>query len=165
MEVEIRSARVKDWDAMRVIYLDGIATGQVTFEISTPDWDRWNVSHLSFARLVATFSDAVVGWAALSPVSARSAYAGVAEVSVYVASNHRGLGIGRRLLERLITESEQNGIWTLQSSIFSENSASISLHKLCGFREVGVRKRIGKLHDAWRDTVLFERRSSQVGSD
>lgn len=165
MEVEIEDAVVTDWPAMLVIYRDGIATGQATFEITAPNWERWNASHLSFGRLIANLEETVVGWAALSAVSSRTAYSGVAEVSVYVSANHRGQGIGRLLLERLIIESERHGIWTLQASIFPENLPSISLHKRCGFRAVGVRERIGKLHDAWRSTVLLERRSTRVGSD
>ncbi len=165
MEAEIRPASVSDWEAMRTIYLDGISTGQATFETLAPDWNRWDASHLAFGRLVAMLGETLVGWAALSPVSTRLPYAGVAEVSVYVIANHRGQGIGRQLLERLIVESEKNGIWMLQASVFPENTASTSLHKLCGFREVGVRERIGKLLDEWRDTVLLERRSKRVGWD
>ncbi len=163
--MEIRAATVADWEAVRAIYLDGIATGLATFEVKPPEWEQWNASHLPFGRLIAMSDARVVGWAALSPVSSRAAYAGVAEVSVYVTTDHRGHGIGRLLLEHLIRESEQNGIWTLQASIFPENLTSTSLHKGCGFRDVGVRERIGKLHNEWRNTILFERRSTSVGLD
>ena len=153
----------EDWPAVRTIYLGGIATGQATFETAAPSWEAWDAAHLSFARLVARGSNDLIGWAALSPVSQRKAYAGVAEVSVYVAENSRGQGIGRALLERLIGESEQHGIWTLQAAVFPENAATVSLHKRCGFREVGRRERISKLDGVWRDTILLERRSETVG--
>lgn len=163
--VQIRPLTPEDWEIVRAIYLAGIATGDATFETAAPAWDEWNHAHLPVPRLVAVIGGAIVGWAALSRVSARAVYAGVAEVSVYVAPAHNGQGIGRALLETLVRESEQNGIWTLQASVFPENSASISLHKSCGFREVGRRERIGKLSGVWRDTVLLERRSRLVGSD
>ena len=154
-----------DWLEVKRIYLEGIATGHATFETEAPSWERWNDTHFGHARLVARAGDVVKGWAALSPVSSRSVYAGVAETSVYVASDSRGQGIGRALLEALIQASESNGIWTLQAAIFPENSGSIELHKALGFREVGRRERIGKLNGVWRDTLLFERRSGIVGAD
>jgi len=154
-----------DWEEVATIYLEGIATGLATFETSAPSFRQWDEGHLPFARLVARRGGVVVGWAALSRVSQRSVYAGVAEVSVYVASSSRGAGIGRQLLEALIHESELNGIWTLQAGIFPENTASLALHRACGFREVGHRERIGQLNRAWRDTILLERRSSKVGVD
>ncbi len=154
-----------DWPAVRAIYLEGIATGQATFETQAPDWDRWNTAHLTAPRLIAISGGAVIGWAALSPVSARSVYAGVAETSVYVANGAVGRGIGRALLERLIAESEANGFWTLQASIFPENAASLALHKSCGFREVGRRERIGKMKGVWRDTILLERLSAEAGRE
>ena len=155
-----------DWDQVSLIYRDGIADGQATFEVAVPTWDEWNAGHLPFARLVALSpEDLIKGWAALSPASSRAAYSGVAEVSVYVASNARGKGIGGTLLEELILQSEQSGIWTLQASIFPENLASVALHQKCGFREVGVRRRIGKLNGVWRDTVWLERRSNIVGQN
>ena len=155
--------RAVDWPAVRAIYLEGIATGEATFETEAPDWDEWDATHMSFARLVARAGDKVSGWAALSPVSRRKAYAGVAEVSVYVAAHRRGQGVGGALLERLIQESEENGIWTLQAAVFPENAATLALHKRCGFREVGRRERISKLNGNWRDTILLERRSEIVG--
>ena len=154
-----------DWPTVREIYLEGIATRQATFETEAPAWEAWDASHSPFARLVARKVEVVVGWAALSPVSSRKAYAGVAEVSVYIAQSQRGLGLGRQLLETLIGESETNGIWSLQAVMFPENAASVALHRRCGFREVGRRERIGKLDGVWRDTILLERRSRIVGID
>ncbi|HXT64776.1 MAG TPA: GNAT family N-acetyltransferase [Pyrinomonadaceae bacterium] len=164
-EVDIASMRPADWQRVREIYLDGIATGHATFETSAPSWELWDTAHLAFARLVARREKEVVGWAALSPVSNRCVYGGVAEVSVYVSSARRGAGIGKRLLVSLIEESERNGIWTLQAGIFPENMGSIALHVACGFREVGRRERVGKLKGVWRDTILLERRSQIVGID
>jgi L-amino acid N-acyltransferase YncA len=151
-----------DWDEVRQIYVDGLRTGQATFETEAPSWETWDQRHLPFARLVATSENMVAGWAALSAVSLRKVYEGVAEVSVYVGASRRGRGIGRALLQRLIAESERHGVWTLQASIFPENQGSIALHQSCGFRTVGVRERIGMLHGIWRDTVLLERRSRPV---
>ena len=152
-----------DWEPVRLIYLEGIDTGNATFETEAPDWDSWNNTHLFFCRLVARRSGSVVGWAALSPVSNRCVYGGVAEVSLYVAAEARAKGIGRALLSELVAGSERNAIWTLQAGILAENSASIAVHKGAGFREVGVRERIGKLNGKWRDVVLMERRSKLVG--
>ena len=154
-----------DWPTVRAIYLEGITTRQATFETQAPSWQAWDESHSPFARLVARDGETVVGWAALSPVSSRQAYAGVAEVSVYVAQSQRGAGLGRQLLEALIAESEENGIWSLQAVMFPENARSVALHRRCGFREVGRRERIGKLDSVWRDTMLLERRSQQIGID
>ena len=165
MAVRIRPMTPEDWEAVRAIYRDGIATGQATFETEAPTWIDWNRAHLPAPRLVAISSASIVGWAALSPVSARAVYAGVAEVSVYVSATMRGHGVGRLLLERLIEESQANGIWTLQASIFPENAASVSLHRACGFREVGTRERIAKMNGVWRDTLLLERRSKAVAGD
>ncbi|MGH9883258.1 MAG: GNAT family N-acetyltransferase [Pyrinomonadaceae bacterium] len=166
MGISIRPLVPADWETVRLIYLDGIATGEATFETIAPSWERWDSTHHRFARLVAmTEEDGLVkGWAALSPVSARSVYAGVAEVSVYVEKDSRGKGLGKVLLEQLIVHSEQNQI-SLQASVFPENRASVELHKSCGFREVGIRMRIGKREGHWRDTMLMERRSSVVGID
>ena len=150
--------RPGDWEQVRSIYLEGIRSGNSTFETDTPSWEKWNEGHRQFARLVVRDGESVVGWAALSPVSKRLVYRGVAEVTVYVTESARGKGIGRALLEALIDESEKNDIWTLQASIFPENVASIELHLRCGFREVGRRERIAMLKGVWRDTILFERR-------
>ena len=165
IETRIRVLGPADWEAVRSIYLEGIATGQATFETEAPTWERWDGAHLPSPRLIATAGETIVGWAALSPVSRRPVYAGVAEVSVYVNRDVRGRGVGSLLLKALVTESEKSGIWTLQASIFPENLASISLHHSCGFAEVGKRQRIGKMNGVWRDTVLFERRSRLVGND
>jgi len=154
-----------DWGQVRAIYLEGIATGHATFETAAPLWEAWDAAHLDFARLVARNGNAIVGWAALSPVSQRCVYGGVAEVSVYVSQAQRHTGVGRRLLEALIGESARNGIWTLQAGMFPENAGSLALHRRCGFREVGRRERIGKLNGAWRDTILLERRSDLIGID
>jgi len=153
----------EDWQAVRAIYEEGIATGNATFETQAPDWEDWDAGHLQDCRLVARQGGHIVGWAALSPVSGRCVYAGVAEVSVYVAAAARGQGIGKGLLQALIEVSERQGIWTLQAGIFPENEASIALHESCGFREVGARARIGQLRGVWRDVVLMERRSEVVG--
>ena len=150
------------WNAVRRIYAEGIATGNATFETQLPDWENWDSYHRQDCRLVAVEDD-IVGWAALSPISARQAYRGVAEVSVYVAAAARGRGIGKDLLEALIQQSETNGIWTLQASIFPENTASIALHNSCGFCELGIRRKIAKLSESWRDVALLERRSNKVG--
>jgi len=159
----ISDLRPSDWESVKVVYLEGIATGQATFETEAPSWEAWDKGHLACARLVARDAERISGWAALSPVSRRRAYAGVAEVSIYVAQDHRSSGIGTALLKRLITEAERCGIWTLQAVVFPENQATIALHHRCGFREVGRRERIGKLHGVWRDTVLLERRSQSIG--
>lgn len=165
MENVIETMKPADWPRIREIYLEGIATGNATFEQTAPGWDEWDAGHLKRPRLVARHGEEIAGWAALSPVSGRCVYGGVAEVSVYVASDGRGRGIGKALLNSLIDSSEQNDIWTLQAGIFPENEASIRLHLNCGFREVGRRTRIGKMNGVWRDTVLLERRSKIVGVD
>jgi phosphinothricin acetyltransferase len=165
MDIQIRAMTAGDWEAVRAIYVAGIATGQATFETEAPSWTTWNNSHLPTPRLVAVSKEIPGGWAALSPISTRPVYAGVAEVSVYVAEQMRGRGVGGLLLKALVEGSEENGIWTLQASIFPENAASISLHHSCGFREIGRRERIAKMKGVWRDTLLFERRSRPVGVD
>jgi phosphinothricin acetyltransferase len=153
----------EDWEAVRAIYRQGIATGNATFETDAPTWAAWDASHRCDCRLVARVGGRVVGWAALSPVSGRCVYAGVAEVSVYVALAARGQGVGKALLRALVAESERAGIWTLQGGIFPENVASIALHEACGFRRVGLRERLGQIKGVWRDVVLMERRSKVVG--
>jgi L-amino acid N-acyltransferase YncA len=165
MSILIAQMQPPDWNRVREVYLQGVAGGQATFETEAPSWEIWNASHLACARLVAKEQGQIVGWAALSPVSARRAYEGVAETSVYVATDQRGSGVGCQLLAGLVSESEQNRIWTLQAVMFPENQASVALHKACGFREVGRRERISKLNGEWRNTVLFERRSPLVGID
>jgi phosphinothricin acetyltransferase len=153
------------WPAVREIYGQGIATGNATFETELPDWEKWDTSHRKDCRLVSVETSnqqSVFGWAALSPVSSRHVYRGVAEVSVYVSSAARGRGVGTALLQALVREAEGAGIWTLQAGIFPENTASISLHKSCGFREVGLRQKIGMLKSVWRDVLLLERRGPIV---
>src|SRR5687767_5163198 len=159
--------QVGDWVPVRSIYVEGLATGDATFETEAPSWNTWDEGHLRVPRLVAVSETdgTVLGWAALSRVSPRAVYAGVGEVSVYVAANSKSLGIGQDLLEQLVVQSEHNGIWTLQASVFPENKASLAVHKICGFREVGIRQKIGRMNGIWRDTVLLERRSALVGSD
>jgi L-amino acid N-acyltransferase YncA len=164
MAVVIEEMGRAHWEQVRQIYQEGIETGLATFETEAPAWEKWEQAHLPFARLVVIADGLVQGWAALSAVSTRAVYLRVAEVSVYVSARWRGQGVGSALLKRLIDDSEKNGIWTLQAGIFPENAPSIALHKSCGFRVVGTRKRIGRLHDVWRDTVLLERRSAVVGS-
>lgn len=158
MQFSIISLLPEHWPSVREIYCQGIETGNATFETQLPDWQKWDTAHHKHCRLIA-FGAEVIGWAALSPVSARHVYRGVTEVSVYVASAARGRGVGKALLTTLIHESEANDIWTLQAGIFPENTASIALHKSSGFREVGVRRKIGVLKDVWRDVLLLERRS------
>ena len=154
-----------DWGDIARIYAEGMATGYATFEQEVPTYGQWDQNHLSECRIVAVHDGQIQGWAALSPVSGRCVYGGVAEVSVYVAENARGLGIGRSLMKELITQSENAGLWTLQSGIFPENTASILLHEKVGFRKIGYRERVGKLNNTWKDNVLFERRSTKVGID
>jgi phosphinothricin acetyltransferase len=152
----------QDWPAVRAIYLEGISTGNATFETEVPDLGTWDGEHLSTCRIVARTGDRVLGWAALSPVSGRCVYAGVAEVSVYVSVASQGKGVGRSLLGELVAQSEIEGIWTLQAGIFPENEASIAIHKICGFRIVGIRERLGKLNGVWRDVIIMERRSPEL---
>ncbi len=151
------------WPAVLEIYVQGIATRNATFETAVPAWTEWTARHLASCRLVAVRGDDVVGWAALSCVSTRHVYRGVAEVSVYVAASVQGQGIGSALLAALFAESERNSIWTLQAGILAENTASIHLHEKAGFRIVGRRERIGQLDGQWRDTILMERRSKIAG--
>ncbi len=159
----IRSMKTSDWEQVKQIYTEGIATGFATFETKPPTYEAWDRSHISSCRLVAEENDRVLGWAALSPVSSRCVYGGVAEVSVYIGSNSRGKGVGKQLMEQLISESEEAGFWTLQSGIFPENKASVKLHETVGFRYIGKRERVGKIHGEWKDNLLFERRSNKVG--
>jgi L-amino acid N-acyltransferase YncA len=163
--VIIKPMQQEHWEQVKQIYESGIATGIATFETTAPSLEKWDDGHITFARLVAVQNNQVVGWTALSPVSNRCVYGGVAEVSVYVAETHKGKGIGKLLLQNLITESERNGIWTLQAGIFTENIASVKLHKKVGFRVIGHREKIGKLNDIWKDNYILERRSKIVGID
>ena len=149
-----------DWPAVEAIYADGITTGDATFETETPSWEAFDAGRLPDHRLVAVEDGAVVGWAALSPTSTRACYAGVVEHSVYVAGSARGKGVGRALMETLVANADAAGLWTIQTSIFPENAASLALHERVGFRVVGRRERIAQLDGVWRDTILLERRSS-----
>jgi len=155
--------RPEDWGAVRAIYLEGIASGNATFEQSAPDWPDWNQGHLKCCRLVARLGSEIVGWTALSPVSRRQVYAGVAEFSIYVAGRARRRGIGSALLQALIDAADRERIWMLQSGIFPENTASLELCRRFGFRVVGTRERIGWMNGRWRDVVLLERRSAIAG--
>jgi phosphinothricin acetyltransferase len=150
------------WQSVKIIYEEGIKTGNATFQQSAPKWEEWNNSHVAHSRIVALVDNKIVGWAALTPVSGRCVYEGVAEVSVYVAEKFRGQKIGSALLRELIKQSEVNNIWTLQAGIFPENKGSIKIHEENGFRTVGYREKIGKRNGVWRNTILMERRSIVV---
>ena len=155
----------EDWPVVAAIYAEGIATGFATFETEVPSFESWDSAHIKSCRLVAEQDDTLLGWAALSPVSSRCVYGGVAELSIYIARNSRGLGVGKAILNQLIVESEDAGYWTLQAGIFPENKASIKLHEHLGFRFLGKRERIGKTTSGiWKDNLLFERRSATVGT-
>jgi phosphinothricin acetyltransferase len=163
MDVTIEAMQPEDWETVRAIYDEGIATKNATFETAAPEWEKWDAAHLKDCRLVARANGEVVGWAALSPVSSRCVYAGVVEESVYISAAARGQGVGKKLLLVLIEASEQAGIWMIQTGIFPENEASLQLHRNCGFRVVGYREKIGQMDGVWRDTLLLERRSVVVG--
>jgi phosphinothricin acetyltransferase len=161
--VKVRDLRPDDWPAVRAIYEDGIRSG-ATFETEAPSWEAWDAAHTEL-RLVAELDGTVVGWAALSPYSPRRCYRGVGDVSVYVGSSARGVGVGRLLLENLVERSEEAGYWTLSAGVFPENEASLRMHEACGFRVIGVRERLAALDGVWRDAVWLERRSAVVGAD
>ena len=164
MKIDIVPMEPGDWEAVRTIYLQGLATGNATLETEAPEYPEWDKSHLRECRLVARCGGQVIGWAALCPVSSRCVYSGVTEESIYVHGAWRGRGLGRALLEALVAESERAGFWTIQAGILPENEASIALHKACGFREVGRRERLGRMNGVWRDVVLMERRSNVAGT-
>lgn len=151
------------WPAVKKIYEDGIATGNATFQTTSPEWAEWDQSHAPSPRLVAMENEKILGWAAITPVSGRCVYAGVGEVSVYVSPDAAGKGIGKQLLAALIQTSEKMNFWTLQAGIFPENAASIAIHEANGFRLIGRREKIGKMKGIWRDTLLLERRSTEIG--
>lgn len=144
------------------IYQAGLDTGNASFELRAPDWAHWDASHLAAHRFVAVDADRVLGWVAVSPVSSRCVYAGVVELSVYVDPAARGRGVGSALLAALIESTDAAGIWTIQTGIFPENTASLALHERAGFRVVGTRERIGQHHGRWRDVVFLERRSPKI---
>ena len=157
--MKIVNLEATHYNAVKEIYEHGITTGNATFQTEAPPWEEWNKSHLLACRLVALEeNETVTGWAALTPVSGRCVYAGVAEVSVYIHPDHQGKGIGKRLMVELISQSEEHNLWTLQAGIFPENNASLKLHEQLGFRKIGYREKIGKMKNVWRDTVLLERR-------
>lgn len=151
------------WHDVAEIYRQGIESGMATFEKNVPSWEAWDGNHIEECRSIAKIGDNVIGWAALSNVSSRCVYGGVAEVSVYVALTNRGQGVGEMLLKNLIHQSEKAGYWTLQSGIFPENSGSLELHYKAGFRKIGYREKIGQLDGVWKDNILMERRSKKVG--
>jgi phosphinothricin acetyltransferase len=161
-EAVLRPMSESDWKMVSEIYRQGIASGNATFETEVPPKEKWDKNHIKCCRIVAICDNTVAGWAALSPVSSRAVYSGVAEVSIYIADKYKGQKIGTMLLRKLISESEENGIWTLQAVLFPENYASFRLHRNSGFRVVGYRERIGKMKDVWRDTILMERRSRKT---
>ncbi len=163
MQTKLRPLVRTDWKSVSQIYAEGIATGLATFETKVPNWESWNKKYITFSRIVAEIEHKVVGFAVLSRVSNRAVYQGVAEVSLYVTATLRGGGIGKKLLMESINQSEKNGFWTLQASIFSENVQSIELHKKCGFRVVGIKEKIGQLNGKWYDNHFLERRSKLVG--
>jgi L-amino acid N-acyltransferase YncA len=161
--MEIEKLTEKHWPEVSAIYESGLATGNANFSQQVPDWDEWDKSHVKNCRIVALENDKVLGWAALTAISDHCVFAGVAEVSVYIAENSRGKGLGKKLLRKLIEKSEENNFWTLESRIFAENLASLKIHEENGFRIIGSRERIGRLNGVWRDTLLLERRSVKVG--
>ena len=163
MDFLIDDLRPEDWQQVRQIYLDGLASGQASFEVEAPSWENWDQRFHRHSRLVVRENGHVIAWAALAPVSARPCYAGVAEASLYVAVDHRGRGISKQLLQALIESSERNGIWSLYGATFPENTPSIKLQLACGFRIVGRRERIAQHRGVWRDTIITERRSKVVG--
>jgi phosphinothricin acetyltransferase len=163
-EIIFRQMTADDWKSVAEIYRQGIETGNATFQQGIPSWDEWDNGHLKTCRIVAEEDNEIIGWAALTPVSGRCVYAGVAEVSVYISNNHKGKKIGTKLLDKLITESEKEGLWTLQASVFPENKPSLKIHEDLGFRQVGYREKIGKMNWIWRDTILLERRSKTIGT-
>lgn len=164
MEYSIDVMKSCDWEQVKNIYLEGIKTGIATFQTEAPTWENWDKGHLNTCRLVARSTNCILGWAALSPTSSRDCYMGVVEVSIYVGEKYKGQGIGTALLTNLIKQSEESGVWTLYCAIIRENTASIAMHKKCGFREIGIREKVAKTgNGVWHDVVLMERRSKIVG--
>jgi phosphinothricin acetyltransferase len=163
--IKLRAMTPNDWSEVARIYEEGLETGNATFQQEVPTWEEWNSGHVKSCRIAAFINETMAGWAALSAVSSRAVYAGVAEVSVYIGKDFRGMRIGDQLMKNLVDESEKEGFWTLQSSIFPENEASVKLHEKYGFRTMGYRERVGKMNGIWRDTVIMERRSKVIGVD
>ncbi len=163
MSISIRAMTPDDWPAVAAIYADGILSRRATFETTVPSWEQWDRSHIAVCRLVANRGAAVIGWAALSQVSSRAVYKGVADISIYIAMNAQRQGVGKTLMAALISASEEHGFWMLQAGILSYNEVSLAFHEACGFRVVGRREKIGMLDGVWRDVILMERRSTVVG--
>ena len=163
MDIKVRTMTSKDWEAVADIYRQGILTGNATFQSDVGTYEEWDKGHLLLGRIVADVNEEIAGWGALSKVSERCVYGGVAEVSVYIHSNYQNLGIGTMILDQLVSLSESGGVWTLQAGIFPENIASLKLHEKLGFRIVGTREKMGQMKGVWRDVVLLERRSKLVG--
>ena len=163
MNYRIEAMVADDWPEVSAIHTEGIATGLATLENSEPSWERWNEAHQEVGRLVARAEGKAIGWAALSPTSQRKVYSGVIDESIYIAASARGMGVGKTLLQALIQKSEQEGIWTLHAGIFRENKASLTLHLVCGFREIGYQERKGCLNGVGHDVILMERRSKVAG--
>lgn len=161
----IRHMHKTDWEDVARIYEEGISTGFATFEQQAPTYESWDQAHVESCRLIAEEDGHILGWAALSPVSGRCVYGGVGEVSIYIGTESRGKGVGKALLKKLVTESENAGFWTIQSGIFPENKGSIALHEKVGFRFIGKRERVAKIHGIWKDNLLFEKRSNTIGID
>ena len=161
--MEIVKLLPEHWDGVRQIYKQGIMTGNATFETAAPSWEEWDKKHLDICRFVAIEDGKVAGWIALIPTSTRKVYLGIMEVSIYIHEDHRGKGVGKKLFDVLIPESEKNGIWSLLSVLFPENMASIKLHEKVGFKVIGIREKMGKMGDVWRDNVMMERRSKVAG--
>jgi Sortase and related acyltransferases len=161
--ISFKPMGAEHWPLIKEIYSDGLSTGDASFQQDIPDWEDWNKNHLLHSRILILIDQEIVGWGALSPVSLRSVYRGVAEVSIYIGKSFRGKGLGFQLLKSLVKESEENEIWTLQSSIFPENLASICIHQKNGFRKLGYREKVGRMKGIWRDTIIMERRSKVVG--
>lgn len=160
----IEEMKPDDWEAVSQIYYEGILTKNATFQNEVPTWDEWNESHLKSCRIVAKSQGIIVGWAALSPISKRPVFKGVAEDSVYIKDGYRGQGVAKTLMNHLIKQSEIEGIWTLEAKIFPENKESVALHEKFGFISVGIREKIGQMVSGqWRDIVVMERRSKIVG--
>ncbi len=166
MDYSIDPMQKEDWEAVGRIYLEGIRTGNATFQTEIPTWQAWDEGHCQTCRLVVKSDGKVAGWAALSKISNRAVYAGVAEVSIYMDQMYKGRGFGQKLLGAMVDRSEEKGYWTLQAGIFPENIASIRIHEKCGFQVVGIRKKLGKMTcGKWRDVAFLERRSTTVGTD
>jgi L-amino acid N-acyltransferase YncA len=161
--IVIKTMEPHHWNEVRRIYEEGLSTGNATFQTSAPEWEEWDKAHIESSRLIALDNGQMVGWTALTPVSSRCVYGGVAEVSIYVADSARGKGVGKILLKELIASSEAGNFWTLQAGVFPENIASIKIHEASGFRVIGKREKIGQMDGIWRDTILLERRSKTVG--